>query len=131
MIIYNARVITWEDENRVLDNHAVVIQGKLIKDFGPSDEMLKKYPEEEKIDAGGKILMLQHTVKKFYLICNECLFLITVVIRKHTDNIRQCSGIPANCPEPVLAVYTDAIGSPAVVVEMCIIILIVKGIADP
>ena len=57
MIIYNARVITWEEENRVLENHAVVIQGKLIKDLGPSDEMLKKYPDEEKIDAGGKILM--------------------------------------------------------------------------
>ena len=56
MIIYNARVITWEEENRVLENHAVVIQGKLIKDLGPSDEMLKKYPDEEKIDAGGKIL---------------------------------------------------------------------------
>ena len=41
MIIYNARVITWEEENRVLENHAVVIQGKLIKDLGPSDEMLK------------------------------------------------------------------------------------------
>ena len=47
MIIYNARVITWEEENRVLENHAVVIQGKLIKDLGPSDEMLKKYPDEE------------------------------------------------------------------------------------
>ena len=57
MIIYNARVITWEDENRVLENHAVLIQGKLIKDLGPSDEMVKKYPDEEKIDAGGKILM--------------------------------------------------------------------------
>ena len=43
MIIYNARVITWEDENRVLDNHAVLIRGKLIKDLGPSDEMVKKY----------------------------------------------------------------------------------------
>ena len=57
MIIYNARVITWEDENRVLDNHAVLIRGKLIKDLGPSAEILQKYPEEEKIDAGGKILM--------------------------------------------------------------------------
>ena len=57
MIIYNARVITWEDENRVLDNHAVLIRGKLIKDLGPSAEMLQKYPDEEKIDAGGKILM--------------------------------------------------------------------------
>ena len=57
MIIYNARVITWEIENRILENHAVLIRGNLIKDLGPSDEILKKYPEEEKVDAGGKILM--------------------------------------------------------------------------
>lgn len=57
MLITNARVITWEKENRILDNHAVYIQGKLIKDLGPSAEMEKKYASEEKIDAGGKILM--------------------------------------------------------------------------
>jgi putative selenium metabolism protein SsnA len=57
MIIYNACVITFENENRVLNDHAVLIRGNLIKDLGPSADILAKYPEEEKIDAGGKVLM--------------------------------------------------------------------------
>mgnify|MGYP000849561524 CR=1 FL=1 len=57
MLIYNAKVVTWEKPNRVLDDTAVYIRGNLIKEVGPSAQLLQKYAAEEKIDADGQLLM--------------------------------------------------------------------------
>lgn len=57
MLITNAKVVTWEQPNRVLNNAAVLIEGNLIKEVGASDELIKKYPNEERIDADDQILM--------------------------------------------------------------------------
>lgn len=57
MLIHNAHLVTWEDENRILDNHAVRIEGNRIAELGPSKVLLEKYPQEEKLDAGGQYLM--------------------------------------------------------------------------
>lgn len=57
MLIYNATIVTWEAENRVLTNHAILIEGKTIREIGPSAELLAKYPNEEKIDAAEKLVM--------------------------------------------------------------------------
>jgi putative selenium metabolism protein SsnA len=57
MLIYNAKVVTWEKPNQIHDNYAVYIQGNLIKEIGPSSELLKKYPAEDKIDADEQLLM--------------------------------------------------------------------------
>ena len=57
MLIYNATLVTWETENRVIPNYALRIDGKTIREIGPSAELLAKYPSEEKIDAEEKIVM--------------------------------------------------------------------------
>ena len=51
MLITNATLITWESENRVLNDHAILIEGDRIKDIGTSKALTEQYPEEEKLDA--------------------------------------------------------------------------------
>ncbi len=57
MIIHNARLITWGDPNRILDDHAVYVEEEKIAQVGPSQEVLAGRPTAEKLDAGGQILM--------------------------------------------------------------------------
>jgi len=57
MLITNAKLITWELENRVLADHAVYIQEGRIEEIGLENELLKKYPEAEVVDAKGQYVM--------------------------------------------------------------------------
>ena len=57
MLIHNATTITWSKQNAVLPNHAVYIEDGLIAAIGPDAEILKKYTQAEKLDAGGQLLM--------------------------------------------------------------------------
>ncbi len=57
MLIYNATLVTWGKENAVLSGHAAYIENGLIAAVGPDAELIKKYPQAEKLDAGGQILM--------------------------------------------------------------------------
>jgi putative selenium metabolism protein SsnA len=57
MLITNAKLITWEAENRVLEDHALLIEGDKIKEIGPSRDLTVKYPYEEKLDARGQYIM--------------------------------------------------------------------------
>ncbi|WKZ49022.1 MAG: putative aminohydrolase SsnA [Anaerolineales bacterium] len=57
MLIINANLITWEKENRMLDDHALLIENDRIKEIGKSADLLKKYPNEEKLDARGQYVM--------------------------------------------------------------------------
>ncbi|MEW6083797.1 MAG: putative aminohydrolase SsnA [Chloroflexota bacterium] len=57
MLITNAKLITWEAENRILDDHAILIEKDRIKEIGKSNDMLKKYQGEEKLDARGQYVM--------------------------------------------------------------------------
>jgi putative selenium metabolism protein SsnA len=57
MIIHNARLITWGDPNRILDDHAVYIEDGKVAKVGPSHEVLTGMPNAEKLDARGQILM--------------------------------------------------------------------------
>jgi cytosine/adenosine deaminase-related metal-dependent hydrolase len=36
LLIKNAKLITWEEPNRILENHALVIRDGIIDDIGPS-----------------------------------------------------------------------------------------------
>ena len=53
MLITNATLITWESPNRVLENHALLIEGNRIRDIGPSSKLEKLYPKSKKLDARG------------------------------------------------------------------------------
>jgi imidazolonepropionase len=41
----------------IIKNGAVLIRNGLIVDVGPSDQMLKKYPDESRLDTGNKVVM--------------------------------------------------------------------------
>ena len=51
MLITNATLITWEKPNRILENQAVYIEGGLIAEIGPQEEMSGRYPQAERLDA--------------------------------------------------------------------------------
>ncbi len=55
MIIKNAHLITWEDENQIIENSSLYIKDGLIEDLGPDLET--KYPDQEIVDARGQYLM--------------------------------------------------------------------------
>lgn len=57
MLIHNATVITFDDENRILTNGAIEIAGDTIDSIGDSADLLARYPDEERWDAHGMVLM--------------------------------------------------------------------------
>lgn len=57
MLITNAKLITWEKENRILDDHAILIENDRIKEIGKNADLLKKYSNEEKLDARGQYVL--------------------------------------------------------------------------
>ena len=57
MLIRNAAIVTWEEDNRILDRHALYIEDGKILDLGLEDEMLLRYPETEQLDARGQLVM--------------------------------------------------------------------------
>ena len=57
MLITNAKIITWEQPNRILDDYAILIQQGVIKEIGPNAELVEKYGEEEQINAHSQYVM--------------------------------------------------------------------------
>jgi putative selenium metabolism protein SsnA len=55
MIIKNGKLITWEEENQILEGNQLLIQEGKIKQIGPDLE--KKNPDEEVVDARGQYVM--------------------------------------------------------------------------
>lgn len=57
MLITNGLVLTFGDDKRVISNGAVYYEGDTIVEVGLSADLEGKYPNAEKLDAGGKIVM--------------------------------------------------------------------------
>lgn len=57
MLITNATLITWGQPNRILADHAVLIENDRIKEIGKRADLLKKYPNEATLDARGQYVM--------------------------------------------------------------------------
>ena len=57
MLITNAKLITWESNNRILDDHAILIENDRIREIDTTQSLLAKYPNEEKLDARGQYVM--------------------------------------------------------------------------
>ena len=51
MLVVNGTLITWETPNRILNNLAMLIQDGKIKEIGLQDDLLQRYPGEERFDA--------------------------------------------------------------------------------
>lgn len=57
MLITNATLITWEKENRILENHAILIENDRIREIDTTQKLITNYPNEEKLDACGQYVM--------------------------------------------------------------------------
>ncbi len=57
MLITNGKLITWEGENRILEDHAIYIKDGMISDIGSQVELITRYPEAERINARGQFVM--------------------------------------------------------------------------
>ncbi|MCZ0938457.1 MAG: putative aminohydrolase SsnA [Caldilineaceae bacterium] len=57
MLIHNATVITFDSSNRILTDGAVYVRGNEIVEVRESGILLGRYPEAERWDAQGKLLM--------------------------------------------------------------------------
>ncbi len=57
MLITNANIITWEPKNRILENHAIYIEGDRIKEIGSVKSLTAKYPKAKTLDARGQYVM--------------------------------------------------------------------------
>ena len=57
MLIHNATVITFDDTNLVLPDGGVYLRGEEIVAVGESRQLLDLYPDAERWDAQGKLLM--------------------------------------------------------------------------
>lgn len=56
MLITNATLTTW-DERGVLDDHALYIDGDTIRAIGHTRDLLERYPQAERVDARGQLVM--------------------------------------------------------------------------
>jgi len=57
MLITNAKIITWEQPNQILENQAIRISSAHISEIGLQNELLELYPGEQRLDAGGQYVM--------------------------------------------------------------------------
>ncbi len=57
MLITNGTVVTLGARNEILADGAVLIRGDKIAAVGASSELSAQYPDEERLDAGGKLVM--------------------------------------------------------------------------
>lgn len=57
LLITNGTLITWEQPNRILEGHALYLANGKIGEIGPQQELLQRYPEANKLDAGGQYVM--------------------------------------------------------------------------
>ncbi len=57
MLIIHATVVTWGTPNQILTDHAVLIEQGRIAAVGPSADLLATYPQAERLDARGQLLM--------------------------------------------------------------------------
>ncbi len=57
MLIHNTKIITWGSKPEILSGQALLIQAGEIKEIASQQELLKNYPEEERMDGAGQYLM--------------------------------------------------------------------------
>ena len=57
MIIHNCTIITWGNPNKVIHDYALRIVDDRITEIEKEADLLQKYPNEEKLDARGQLLM--------------------------------------------------------------------------
>ncbi len=57
MIFENATIITMNPRREILTHGAVVVEGKNILDMGKSKDIIARYPEHQRFDCNGNVLL--------------------------------------------------------------------------
>src|SRR5690349_24318606 len=57
MLILNGTLVTWGEPNQLLTDHALYIQDGVITDIGPTRDLAARYPQGERLDAHGQLVM--------------------------------------------------------------------------
>jgi putative selenium metabolism protein SsnA len=57
MLIHNATVVCFDDDNRVIEQGAVRFAGATIDAVGPGAELIARFPDDERWDAHGMLLL--------------------------------------------------------------------------
>jgi len=57
MLITDGVLITWENPNRILEDHAILVRDGLIREVAPQPDMLRRYPQENRLSAHGQYVM--------------------------------------------------------------------------
>jgi len=57
MLITNGRVVTFGEVNQIIENCAVRVDGARIADLGDTSVLEAAYPEDERVDARGQLVM--------------------------------------------------------------------------
>ena len=57
LLIHNVLLFTNDNENTILKDHAVAVEGARVQEIAPESELRQKYAQFKQIDAGGRLLM--------------------------------------------------------------------------
>ncbi|MAS33241.1 MAG: hydrolase [Anaerolineaceae bacterium] len=57
LLITNGTLVTWGQAPEILTDHALYIEQGVIRDIAPTAELVGRYPQVEKLDAGGQLVM--------------------------------------------------------------------------
>lgn len=57
MLITNAKVISWKEDQEIQEGYALKIEEGSVADLGPDREMREKYPDADVFDARGQYVM--------------------------------------------------------------------------
>ncbi len=57
LLITNGTVVTWEPGSDLAENSAVYVEGGRVSEAGPARDLETRYPNVERIDAGGQLIM--------------------------------------------------------------------------
>jgi len=57
MLITNGKIITWEEPNTILEGYSIAVQNGFITEVAPETELLSRYPQAKRLDAGGQFIL--------------------------------------------------------------------------
>lgn len=57
MLITNVTPVTWSADSQLQPHQAVFIEDGLVRDLGPSQDLVDRYPEAQVLDGRGQLLM--------------------------------------------------------------------------
>jgi putative selenium metabolism protein SsnA len=57
MLVVHGNLVTWTTPNQILADHALFIRDGIIREVGPSSELLGRHPDPSPLDAGGQFVL--------------------------------------------------------------------------